>query len=438
MRALTGALVAWAVAVLGSAGPGSADATSGARQAAAFAGMLDEHPVIQYASRPTHDPVARLNAAISTGRAVLAFEPGSGYLRSVLRGLGVSESSQLLVFAKTGIQRNATSSRNPRAIYFGRSVVVGYIAGARVIELAAHDPEQGVVFYTLDQAPTPAPAFARRTQCLTCHVSASTLDVPGMIVRSHTIGTDGELVPLASAQAITHRTPLTERWGGWFVTGTYAAPPYGIFDHQGNVQTTLGPEGAPRAASNEVFIEWMNSAPETRGYLSPDSDLASLLVFDHQMHAINLLTRLGWESRVAIAEGRLDVSQGVLRPHIDALADYLLFVGEEPPPGQVTPRPGFAERLRADLPVDARGRSLGDLDLHRRLQRYPLSFMIYTDAFEHLPQPTKQAVYARLSDVVSGRDTRPAYAHLSHADRRAVDDILRATKPDWPDRPLIR
>ena len=48
-----------------------------------------------------------------------------------------------------------------------------------------------------------------------------------------------------------------------------------------------------------MFIDWLNSAPETRGYLSPQSDIVALLVFDHQMRAINLLTRLNWESRVA-------------------------------------------------------------------------------------------------------------------------------------------
>src|SRR4029453_15606964 len=107
----------------------------------------------------------------------------TGYLLSILEALGVPVESQLLVFSKTGVQRAYTGPLNPRAIFFTESFVVGYVPGAPVIELAAPDRQQGVVFYTLDQAAV-APVFTRQTTCLACHVSASTLDVPGMIVRS--------------------------------------------------------------------------------------------------------------------------------------------------------------------------------------------------------------------------------------------------------------
>jgi hypothetical protein len=41
-------------------------------------------------------------------------------------------------------------------------------------------------------------------------------------------------------------------------------------------------------------------------------------------------------------------------------------------------------------------------------------------------------VYLRLWAVLSGEDTAPKYAHLTPADRRAIVEILRATKPDLP------
>ena len=109
----------------------------------------------------------------------------------------------------------------------------------------------------------------------------------------------------------------------------------------------------------------------------------------------------------------------------------MLFADEPPLPAPVKGTSGFAERFSAEGPKDAKGRSLRQLDLQTRLLRYPCSYMIYSDAFGALPAPMRAAVYARLADVLSGNDRDPRYARLSAADRRAVLDILRATKPDW-------
>src|SRR5262249_9545949 len=93
----------------------------------------------------------------------------------------------------------------------------GYIPGAPVIEVAAHDPQQGVVFYVLNQS-SAAPVFERRTSCLSCHVSATTLNVPGMIARSNAVADDGSLLPRLGSNDVTHRTPHPDRWGGYLVT----------------------------------------------------------------------------------------------------------------------------------------------------------------------------------------------------------------------------
>jgi hypothetical protein len=423
-------LLTLAAAVLGTAVVVTARAPRQARPA--FAGLLDEHPSVQYAARPTTDRVAALNRALTAGTRPLTADPRTGYLRSVIDALGVPAESQVLVFSKTGVQRRHTGPRTPRALYFDSSVVVGYIPGAAVIELAAHDPQQGVVFYTLDQTPSRAPAFARRTSCLNCHVSAGTLDVPGMIARSNRVNDDGEVLPQLGQHVVNHATPLLERWGGWFVTGDYSARPYSGIAHMGNLTATLYPSGR-YALSNQVFIDWLGSDARNRGYLSADSDIAALMVFDHQMHAINLLTRLNWESRVAADAEDADFSSGTLGGLVNRLADYFLFVGEVPPPSAIAPRPGFAERLLASIPRDRHGRSLGQLDLDTRLLRYPCSYMVYTDAFDGLPRPAKAAVYRRLWQVLSGRDANRKYAHLTPDDRRAILEILRDTKSDLPE-----
>jgi hypothetical protein len=58
--------------------------------------------------------------------------------------------------------------------------------------------------------------------------------------------------------------------------------------------------------------------------------------------------------------------------------------------------------------------------------------MVYSDAFEGLPKAVKEAVYRRMLDVLSGHDQPGARTHLSVADRRAILEILRETKPDFP------
>jgi hypothetical protein len=390
-------------------------------------GVLHENPAIRYFSGPTTDSVAKLNQTLTRSGRALARDSKTGYLRSVLEALGVPEESQLLVFSKTGVQSAFTNPRNPRALYFNDAVAVGYVAGAPVLEIAAHDPQQGVVFYTVDQAAA-TPAFTRRTGCLACHVSASTLDVPGLIDRNNFVADDGSVMPqFGPTNDVDHTTPHPDRWGGYYVTSEVASAAYATRAHLGNI--TFSPRGD---TSNQVFVDWMNSSPEDRGYLSAASDNVALLVFDHQVHAINLLTRLNWESRVAASAGRAIASDPVLRSLGDELADYFLFVGEAPLPLPLTPRTGFAERLQSRIPKDHKGRSLAQLNVETRLLRYPCSYMIYSDAFDGLPADTKAAVYSRMLDILSGRDAHAAYGRLKADDRRAILDILRDTKSDFP------
>jgi hypothetical protein len=109
--------------------------------------------------------------------------------------------------------------------------------------------------------------------------------------------------------------------------------------------------------------------------------------------------------------------------------DYMLFVDEAPLDG-ITGTSGFAERFGALGPRDSKGRSLRDLDLQRRLFRYPCSYMVYSEAFEALPEAARTAVYARLLHVLTGKDTSSRYQKLTSPDRQAILEILRETKKD--------
>jgi hypothetical protein len=411
-RSLTNAAIALVAAAA------AYTAVSGQRADSKVAG-LDTHPAIQYAMRPTTDRVNRLGQALSGGTIHLRRDAQTGYLKSLLAAIAVPLESQLLVFSKTGAQRAITNPQNPRALFFDESVAIGYVPGAPLIELAAHDPQQGVIFYTLDQA-IDAPVPIRRTTCLTCHETRGTLDVPGMIARSHVVGDDGSPLAAGGSIDVDQQTPHPDRWGGWFVTLEGAPPPYSQRGHEGNI--TFSESGT---TSNEVFVNWMNSAPESRGYPSGSSDIVSLMVFDHQMHAINLLTRLNWETRVA-------PNRAVPKALVDELVDYLLFVGEMPPSVPLTARAGFAAHLASKAPKDHRGRSLAELDLDKHLFRYRCSYLVYSAAFDGLGTDVKAAIYDRMRTILSGRDTNRKYESLSAADRVAVLEIVRDTKPDFP------
>jgi hypothetical protein len=143
-----------------------------------------ESEPIHYLTAPVDDPVARLQAKLDRGEVVLNYGK-QGYLPDLLRELGISPSSQMLVFSKTSFQRSKISRRTPRAVYFNDDTYVGFCQQGEVIELSTTDPQQGAIFYTLRQAEVEKPAFQRQTHdCLQCHASSKTQDVPGHLVRS--------------------------------------------------------------------------------------------------------------------------------------------------------------------------------------------------------------------------------------------------------------
>jgi len=144
---------------------------------------------------------------------------------------------------------------------------------------------------------------------------------------------------------------------------------------------------------------------------------------------MNVLTRVGWEYRIAAADQRTSAN---LERTVEDAVDYLLFV-DEARIERVRGTSGFAEAFEALGPRDAKGRSLRQLQLDGRLMRYPLSYMIYSTAFNALPVEARDAIYRRLWSVLSGDVQDQRYAGLTAADREAITEILVATKRGLPD-----
>ncbi|MFM8357407.1 MAG: hypothetical protein ACKOET_02505 [Verrucomicrobiota bacterium] len=383
-----------------------------------------EEGTLRYSKEAATGPIARLQARLASGATVLRHDERFGYLPSLLESLGVPRSSQMLVFSKTSLQREHIRPANPRSVFYADDVYVGFIPGAPVLEISEVDPKLGGVFYTLEQARTETPRLVRVDNCLECHASARSLGVPGHLVRSFETDRTGVIDLLSGAESVNHRTPLADRWGGWYVSGTHGAQ-----THRGNL---MGKEAYARQAKEPNFAA---NRPTLEGffdesrYYGRGSDIVALMVFEHQAHLHNLITRLHYMARQQLAAyGHVNY----LKAPVEAFLRYALFVEETPLTAPLKGDPAFGRDFMARGPRDARGRSLRDLDLQTRLFRHPCSFLLYSEAFAALPDPLKERIHRRLWEILRGEDTSEAYARLDAPGRRALYEILRDTLPGLP------
>ena len=384
----------------------------------------DAAPVRYSASEP-EDPVARLARRIQSGEVKLPWDDAFGYLPGLLDALRVPRSTQTLVFSKTSLQRNYISPKNPRSVYFNDDIYIGYVAGAPVMEVSAVDPKLGAIFYTLDQEKLRKPKFTRSADCLQCHGGLRSLGVPGHILRSVPTDLTGELEARDEVSDIDHCTPLADRWAGWFVTGRHGAQ-----THRGNL---IGREDFARHLREPGF---RGNLTDLRGFFDPaktltsGSDIVALMVLEHQAHMHNYITRLNFDAQ------QMNAMYGhirYLKPQTDAFLRCLLFTEEATLTAPVEGSPDFVRDFAAAGPRDHLGRSLRDLDLRTRLFKYPCSFLILNPAFDALPAPIRDSILTRLHAILTGTDKDPQFAKIADADRRAILEILRETKPNLPD-----
>ncbi|MEO8052307.1 MAG: hypothetical protein ABI833_18005 [Acidobacteriota bacterium] len=387
-----------------------------------------DHPAVQYDTETANDPIARLQGQIDKGETKLEYESNRlGYLPSLLKHLGVNVDSQMLVLSKSSFQGPKISPRTPRALYFNDDVAVGSVQHGDVIELAALDPKQGVIFYTLDVAKSEKPSFTRSdSACMSCHLIPGTLNVPGLLTTSVIPSRDGSLRFPGKGLIVDGRTPVDQRWGGWYVTGTTE------FQHRGNSVASNPDQPSVLDLRGNQNLVSLTGRFDTSAYLTSTSDIVALMVLEHQTRMTNLITRLGWETRVAVKDGKLEESRPRLEALVDQMTTYMLFADEASIGQGIGGVSTFTESFPKRGPRDRQGRSLRDFDLHQRLFRYPLSYMIYSEAFDGMPGIAKDWVYQRLYDVLSGKDTSQKFTRFSAEDRAAVLDILRNTKSSLP------
>ncbi len=453
------ALAASAVAsATGAAGASSGDAASAGSDTSLFGAPTTltydtEYPVIGYARAARDDAVARLEARIERGEVSLEYRAPRGYLDSLLSALGIDPSSQALVYSKTSLQTNAITAATPRAIYFNDDTYVGWVQGSgENLELAAMDSKLGQVFYTLANRPSESVRLQRKIlDCLACHdtYELSGGGVPRFLLMSTYTDVLGNQLTHEGQIITSDQTPLKYRWGGWYVTGRS-----GDQVHLGNIQVHSVYELVQLDKVRRGNLATLDALFDTRPYLTDRSDIVALLVLQHQVDVQNLITRVNFEVREALARARQgrsrpggsgsadppggsglaalpEKTRAALKEYLDSLVAAMLFVDATRFTSPIRGDSGFQAWFEARGPRDRLGRSLRDLDLTTRLFKYPLSYLVYSASFDALPDAARTYVYGRFADILSGRDASGTYSFLSDSDRQAILEILTATKPSF-------
>jgi hypothetical protein len=383
-----------------------------------------DEDTIAYSKTEAVGPVPRLQKQIDKGEARLKFDPEHGFLLALLREFKIDTNSQMLVFSKTSFQRERISPKNPRAIYFNDHAYVGYVKGSPMLEVTSVDPRLGAIFYTLDQEPGARPQFRRNDQCLECHASTKSMGVPGHLIRSFACDEDGVVDLNKGTSLVTHRTPLLDRWGGWYVTGSS-----GNQAHRGNLIGKAAYErleNSGKGAGNIANLDQFFAVDE---YPAATSDIVALMVLEHQSHMHNYITRLHYDARLALQQcGHLNY----MKSKIESFLRYMLFTEETSLSAPVRGNTEFARNFCAIGPKDKQGRSLRDFDLQTRLFKYPCSYLIYSEAFESLPPQLKEVIYQRLWDILNGKETTPEFRSIPAGSRAAIREILTQTKSGLP------
>lgn len=399
---------------------------------------FDDDPINYESTAPT-DRVAKLIAEMEAGRTTLDWDDRHGWLPDLLNELEIKSSSQTLVFSKTSLQLRKIRPSSARAVYFNEDVYLGFVRKGDFLEIAAVDPVQGAIFYTLDQERTDNPKFKRANyQCLSCHGTNNTQEVPGFLTRSVFPKKSGHPEFRLGTTRTDHTTDFHDRFGGWYVTGQH-----GDMRHRGNV--LVNPDAEDDEALNRDIGANLDELPVVANeefYLEPTSDIVALMIMEHQTQFHNFVTRASYVTRQALhyqkemnkilerEEGfQSDSTKRRIQSAAERLVEYTFFCKEFQLTSPVRGSKRFVEEFSENAVRDEQGRSLKDLDLETRLLKYPCSYLVYTDAFCSLPAEILTIVKNRMLEILEGRDESKKFQHLSEQERQAILEILQETHP---------
>jgi hypothetical protein len=387
-----------------------------------------EMPPICYSDTVAKNSLTQLAADLASGAREVKGASGLDRLKYVLNELHVPEESQVLVFSKTSHQNRLIHPKNPRSLYFSENSYVGYVPGGD-IEVIVQDPQLGPVYYLIEANHPEGLKIERDlTTCISCHATSNTENVPGMLIRSVFPDEDGRPLLAMGTQLVDHETPLSERWGGYYVTGQSSLP------HFGNqfFSVSITPEPKPSHQTD------LASALDVSKYLRSTSDIVALLILEHQCKMHNLLNAAAMNYRRALFLNQIlnpdskpdSGSAGIVAESMaEKIVDCLFFKGEADSGEDLEGNVDFQKTFEARFPRTKDGRSLADFKLYQRVFKYRCSYMVYSEAFKNLPAQVKRTVLKKMHSALSGND--PAYGWLRASENQKVDAILAETLPEW-------
>lgn len=405
----------------------------------------DEYRLIGYEGAAHHNPAARLQESLIRGDVALDYGSQRGYLESLLQALEIDPSSQTLVFSPTSLQRELIGPTTPRALYFNDTTYVGFVQNSTIVEVVTLDDQLGLVFYTFDNAPETTVYFKRQDQtCLVCHDTQGSLagGVPMLIALSAVRSVDNaQLKNFSGIGNVEDSTPIEDRWGGWYVTGRHGLQP-----HLGNILL----EDSEQLERLDDYRTWNvdtlagEGLLDTSRYVRDTSDIVALLVLEHQLTVLNqmiyvrlkapaTLKRRGVEDAVDAAswDALPEMAQQTLSRMLDKLVRQMVMADYATISSRISGNPDYERWFRAQGPKDPAGRSLREFDLSKTLFAYPLSYLVYSSAFDALPAYARDYVYERLAAYLSGRESFDWNSDYSRDAKRAALEILAATKPEF-------
>ena len=188
------------------------------------------------------------------------------------------------------------SPEHPRALYYNDDVYVGSVHDGKTIEIVSFDPMQGAIFYLVDEQ------RSRKTHLSACRAGLHPVSCRVWNARhtrragafGSTPRQSGSLVPRIKAFIDDQESPLKDRWGGWYVSGSLA---------KGSLANTVftQPPAAAGAGQTEAVATAHGSGPfDSAAYLAPGSDQVALLVLAHQTQMHNLITLTNYKTRLGL------------------------------------------------------------------------------------------------------------------------------------------
>ena len=350
----------------------------------------------------------------------------SGFLNDFLDTFNIPRESQVLVYSKTSFQSSKIRPESPRAIYFNKDIYVGWVPGGDFLEVIASSPTTGNNFYSISGSGSRPELVKETHRCLRCHGGSFTRDIPAPLVRSVFPDFEGQPIFKAGTAVIDQTTPIEDRWGGWFVTGTDMV-------HRGNL---IFKETERGADTGEKFD--LSKVLENR-YPGEGSDIVALMILEHQSELHRLLAHLSLQTQTALynqkkfdellgrTEPLSDSTKRQIKSVGDKLLKYMFFVDEADLPAIDLRQSPYARYFDGNGPKDSRGRSLYDLKMNGTMFHYPFSYMVYSDAFQSLPKEAMDYLAGEIRLILDPDQVYEGFEHLSRSDKAAIKQILIET-----------